>query len=232
MTGSTLLSSLNLGQGVPNGATDANGNPQTPEITIDLRDGSSVNVNLSGATTVQDVMNDINAVQPGVLTASLNSVGNGISISDTSGTGSLTVESNDISTALGIAGTQSSTGQPLAGTDVNPTQANGVFNLLIQLQTALQTNDNSELTELQPQIQQELTNIGVVQADVGSRQQMLSQIQTELTTQQTNTQAALSSQMDTNMASALTQLTQLQTSMQATLQTAASTMQMSLFSYL
>jgi flagellin-like hook-associated protein FlgL len=38
--------------------------------------------------------------------------------------------------------------------------------------------------------------------------------------------------MDTNMASALTQLTQLQTSMQATLQTAASTMQMSLFSYL
>ena len=232
MTGSTLLSSLNLGQGVPNGATDTNGNPQTPEITIDLRDGSSVNVNLSGATTVQDVLNDINAVQPGVLTASLNSVGNGISISDTSGTGSLTVESNDISTALGIAGTQSSTGQPLAGTDVNPTQANGVFNLLIQLQSALNTNNNSELSELQPQIQQELTNIGVVQADVGSRQQMLSQIQTELTTQQTNTQAALSSQMDTNMASALTQLTQLQTSMQATLQTAASTMQMSLFSYL
>ena len=61
---------------------------------------------------------------------------------------------------------------------------------------------------------------------------MLSQIQTELTTQQTNTQAALSSQMDINMASALTQLTQLQTSMQATLQTAASTMQMSIFSYL
>jgi len=236
MTGSTLLSSLNLGQGVPNGATDANGNPQTPEITIDLRSGTSVNVNLSGATTVQDVMNDINAVQPGVLTASLNSVGNGISITDNDGTstGPLTVETNDISTALGIAGTQSSTDptKPLVGTDVNPTQANGVFNLLIQLQSALNTNNNTELSALQPQIQQELTKIGVVQADVGSRQQMLSQIQTELTTQQTNTQAALSSQMDTNMASALTQLTQLQTSMQATLQTAASTMQMSLFSYL
>jgi flagellar hook-associated protein 3 FlgL len=236
MTGSTLLSSLNLGQGVPNGATDANGNPQTPEIKIDLRDGSSVNVNLSGATTVQDVLNDINAVQPGVLTASLNSVGNGISITDNDGTstGPLTVETNAISTALGIAGTQSSTDptQPLVGQDVNPTQANGVFNLLIQLQTALQTNDNAKMTQLQPQIQQELSTIGVVQADVGSRQQMLSQIQTELTTQQTNTQAALSNQMDTNMASALTQLTQLQTSMQATLQTAASTMQMSLFSYL
>ena len=138
MTGSTLLSSLNLGQGVPLSPTDANGNPQTPEITIDLRSGSSVNVNLTGATTVQDVLNDINAVQPGVLTASLNSVGNGISITDNDGTstGPLTVETNDISTALGIAGTQSSTDptKPLVGTDVNPTQANGVFNLLIQLQ--------------------------------------------------------------------------------------------------
>ena len=142
MTGSTLLSSLNLGQGVPLSTTDSNGNPQTPDITIDLRDGSSVNVNLTGATTVQDVLNDINAVQPGVLTASLNSVGNGISITDNDGssTGPLTVESNSISTALGIAGTQSSTDptQPLVGQDVNPIQANGVFNLLTQLQTALE----------------------------------------------------------------------------------------------
>jgi flagellar hook-associated protein 3 FlgL len=133
MTGSTLLSSLNLGQGVPLSTTDSNGNPVTPEITIDLRDGSSVNVNLAGATTVQDVLNDINAVQPGVLTASLNSVGNGISITDNDGssTGPLTVETNAISTALGIAGTQSSTDptQPLVGTDVNPIQANGIFNL-------------------------------------------------------------------------------------------------------
>ena len=236
MTGSTLLSSLNLGQGVPLSTTDSNGNPQTPEITIQLRDGSSVNVNLTGATTVQDVLNDINAVQPGVLTASLNSVGNGISITDNDGssTGPLTVESNSISTALGIAGTQSSTDptQPLVGTDVNPTQANGIFNLLSQLQTALSTSNNAELSRLQPLLQTELNRVGVVQSDVGSREQLLSQVQTQLTTQQTNTQAALSNQTDVNMATALTQLTQLQTSMQATLQIAASSLQMSLFQYL
>jgi hypothetical protein len=35
-----------------------------------------------------------------------------------------------------------------------------------------------------------------------------------------------------NLASAITQLTQIQTSLQATLQTAASSMQLSIFSYL
>ncbi len=236
MTGSTLLSSLNSGQGVPLSTTDSNGNPVTPQITIDLRDGTSVNVNLTGATTVQDVINDINGVQPGVLTASLNSVGNGISITDNDGTstGPLTVETNSISTALGIAGTQSSTDptQPLVGTDVNPIQANGVFNLLVQLQSALSTSNNAELTQLQPSLQNELSRIGVVQADLGSREQMLSQVQTQLSTSQTNVQSALSNQMDVNMASALTQLTQLQTSLQAALQTTATTMQMSIFNYL
>ncbi|HUE14367.1 MAG TPA: hypothetical protein VMR25_09410 [Planctomycetaceae bacterium] len=236
MTGSTLLSSLNLGQGVPLSPTDANGNPQTPEITIDLRSGSSVNVNLTGATTVQDVLNDINAVQPGVLTASLNSVGNGISITDNDGssTGPLTVVSGSISTALGIAGTQSSTDptQALVGQDVNPIQANGVFNLLTRLQTALNSSNNAELSQLQPQLQQELNRVGIVQSDLGSREQMLSQIQTQLTSQQTSVQGSISDQMNVNMASALTQLTQLQTSLQATLQTAATSMQMSLFDYL
>jgi flagellar hook-associated protein 3 FlgL len=236
MTGSTLLSSLNLGEGVPLSTTDSNGNPVTPEITIDLRDGTSVNINLTGANTVQDVLNDINAVQPGVLTASLNSIGNGISITDNDGTstGPLTVETNAISTALGIAGTQSSTdpSQALVGTDVNPSQANGVFNLLVQLQSALSTNNNSQLTRLQPLLQSELSRIGVVQSDLGSREQMLSQVQTQLSTSQTNVQSALSTQMDTNMASALTQLTQLQTSLQAALQTTATVMQMSIYNYL
>jgi flagellar hook-associated protein 3 FlgL len=182
------------------------------------------------------VLNDINAVQPGVLTASLNTVGNGISITDNDGssTGPLTVVSGSISTALGIAGTQSSTDptQALIGQDVNPIQANGVFNLLTQLKTALSTSNNAELSQLQPQLQQELNRVGIVQSDLGSREQMLSQIQTQLSSQQTSVQGSISAQMNVNMASALTQLTQLQTSLQATLQTAATSMQMSLFNYL
>ncbi len=236
LTGSTLLSSLNLGQGVPVNATDSSGNPIPADLEIQRRSGTTVEVNLTGAKTVQDVLNDINAVDPGKLVASLNSVGNGISITDNDGvsTGQLTVTSNPISQALGLAGTQSSPDptQPLVGTDVNPQQANGVFNLLIQLQSALQTNNNTELTRLQPLFQQELQRVSTVQGNVGSQQQLLTQIQTQTSTMQTNLQGSLSNLQNVNTATAITQLTQIQTSLEATLQTAASSMQLSIFSYI
>jgi flagellar hook-associated protein 3 FlgL len=236
LTGSTLLSSLNLGQGVPVNATDSSGNPIPADLEIQRRSGTTVEVNLAGAKTVQDVLNDINAVDPGKLVASLNSVGNGISITDNDGvsTGPLTVTSNPISQALGLAGTQSSPDptQPLVGTDVNPQQANGVFNLLIQLQSALQTNNNTELTRLQPLFQQELQRVSTVQGNVGSQQQLLTQIQTQTSTMQTNLQGSLSNLQNVNTATAITQLTQIQTSLEATLQTAASSMQLSIFSYI
>jgi flagellar hook-associated protein 3 FlgL len=223
---------LNLGQGVPVNATDSSGNPIPANLEIQRRSGTTVEVNLAGATTVQDVLNDINAVDPGKLVASLNSVGNGISLTDNDGvsTGPLTVTNNPISQALGLAGTQSNPNPttPLVGTDVNPQQATGVFNLLIQLQSALQSNNNAELTLFQ----QEIQRVSTVQGNVGSQQQLLTQIQTQTSTEQTNLQASLSTLQDVNMASAITQLTQIQTSLQATLQTAASSMQLSIFNYI
>jgi flagellar hook-associated protein 3 FlgL len=236
LTGSTLLSSLNLGQGVPVNATDASGNPIPANLEIQRRSGTTVEVNLAGAKTVQDVLNAINAVDPGKLVASLNSVGNGISITDNDGvsTGPLIVTSNAIGQALGLAGTQSSPNptQPLVGTDVNQQQANGAFNLLIQLQSALQTNNNAELTRLQPLFQQEVRRVSVVQGNVGSQQQLLAQVQTQTSSLQTNLTSSLSTLQDVNMADAITQLTQIQTALQATLQTAASSMQLSIFSYI
>jgi flagellar hook-associated protein 3 FlgL len=236
MTGSTLLSSLNSGQGVPVTATDSSGNLEPADLEIQLRSGTTIDVNLAGATTVQDVLNDINAAEPGQLVATLNSVGNGISLTDNDGTstGPLTVTSNAVSQALGLAGTQSSTDptQPLVGTDVNPQQSTGVFSLLLQLQTALQTSNNTALTNLQPLLQQEVANVSTVQGGVGSQQQLLTQVQGETTTSQTNLQSALSGLQNVNMASAITQLTQIQTSLQATLQVAASSMQLSIFQYI
>jgi flagellar hook-associated protein 3 FlgL len=107
-----------------------------------------------------------------------------------------------------------------------------VFNLLVQLQSALQTSNNAELTRLQPLLQQELTRVSDVQGAVGSRQQLLSQIQTQASTTQTNLQSSLSNLQNVNMATAITQLTQIQTSLQATLQVAASSMQLNLFQFL
>lgn len=236
LTASTALSSLNLGQGVPVNATDSSGNPVPANLEVQLRSGTTIEINLSGAKTVQDVLNDINAAKPGELVASLSSVGNGISLVDNDGTstGPLTVTNNAVAQSLGLAGTQSSTDatQPLVGQDVNPQQGAGVFNLLIQLQSALQTSNNAELTRLQPLFQTELSRISDVQGTIGSRQQLLSQVQTQSSSTQTSLQSSLSNLQNVDMASAITQLTQLQTSLQATLQVAASSMQLNLFKFL
>ena len=100
-----LLSSLNGGQGLSLG-----------QLAITNGAGLQTTVNLSGAKTLQDVLNAINNSGAGI-TASLNDATNGIQIHDSSGgTGSLSIaDSNGGNTAeqLGIAGTFA------AGTDAN-----------------------------------------------------------------------------------------------------------------
>jgi flagellar hook-associated protein 2 len=94
---SVLLSGLHGGAGVPLGT-----------ISIADRTGASATVDLSGANSVQDVIDDINNTAGISVTASLNSAGNGIQLVDKSGgTGNLVVGDIDSTTAasLGIAGT-------------------------------------------------------------------------------------------------------------------------------
>lgn len=92
--GTTPLADLNLGQGVPVGATT---------LDITRRDSSVVNVNLTGDVTVQDALDSINAIDPGNLVASIDPTTNAIQITDNSGTGPLSIASNVVSDALGLA---------------------------------------------------------------------------------------------------------------------------------
>ncbi len=93
-----LLTSVNGGQGLELG-----------EISFTPRDGSAaVTVDFSGAETVQEIIDRINANVPGV-EASVNAIGTGIAITDTTGaTGApLTIAdvSGSLAEQLGIAGT-------------------------------------------------------------------------------------------------------------------------------
>jgi flagellar hook-associated protein 2 len=94
---SVLIGGLHGGAGVPLGT-----------ISITNRAGTASTVDLSGATSVQDILNDINNTAGIGVTASLNSAGNGIQLADNSGgTGNLVVSDVSSTTAasLGIAGT-------------------------------------------------------------------------------------------------------------------------------
>ncbi|MFO0917593.1 MAG: flagellar hook-associated protein FlgL [Planctomycetaceae bacterium] len=226
-TGSTPLSQLNYGSGI---ALDQN---QGTALSIARRDGTTATVDLTGVATVQDVLDKINAVDPGHLTASLNSVGNGISLTDDSGTGTLTVADSELSRRLGIAGSDSSgaTGV-LVGKDVNPQQPSGALNILATLQTALRTNDTQTLNRLLPQIDSEVSRVNSARAAVGSKEQLLTTLQNGLGDANLQSKDQLSKVKDVDMTTAITQLLQMQQSLQATLQVAAQINQMSILQYL
>lgn len=226
MTASTLLTSLNYGVGVPVNA----GNP----LPVTRRDGSVVNVDLSGSITVQDVLNKINAVDPGHLVASLNSVGNGISLTDDSGVGPLSVDSGTLGSALGMGGTEpgANPAVPLVGSDVNPQEAAGVLGILVRLQKALMSGDDRTMTRLGGRIAAESDRLTGVRAQIGSRVQTLQSIDSALQNQDIQTQQALSTVKDTDMASVLSELLAQQTAFEATLRIAAQTMQLTLVNFL
>ncbi len=92
--GETLLASLNGGTGLS----------ALTSIDFTTADGSSFSVDVSGQTTIQGVLREINEQSGGDVVASLNDAGNGIKIEDqTTGGSNLTITSGDSTAAdLGI----------------------------------------------------------------------------------------------------------------------------------
>lgn len=223
-TANTVLRDLNFSRGVPvNGGNTLN---------ITRHDGSVVNVDLSGAGTVQDVLDKITASAAG-LTASLNSVGNGISIADAStGSTALAVEQNDVADALGLTGSQSNSSLPLTGREPNPQEAPGVFNLLIRLQSALQQGDNAELQRLSPLLDKEVTRVTQTRGELGIRLHLVDSIQNRLDDDQLQLKSDLSDTFDTDITTVVTQLTAMQNAMEATYRAASLSFGLSLANYL
>ena len=235
-TGGTLLDDLNRGVGVPVEEFAADGTLKPALLNITRRSGTTVSVDLKGFKTVQQVLTTINAVDPGNLVASLNVVGNGITILDNDGssTGPLTIEDNEISKALGINGAE--TGNvatvPFIGQEVNPLEANGVLNLLLSLQVALQQEDERELSRLNPLIDQEQTRFSVVRGDIGSRLKSLDQVENRLLDEEILLRQSLSIEFDTDITEVLTQLAFKRSALEATLKVAATSLQLSLLNFL
>ena len=223
---STRLSTLNLGAGVP---VDA-GVP----LKITRRDGTTANIDLAGKQTIQDVLNAINAVDPGHLVASLNSVGNGISLLDDSGTGPLSVEASPVGIALGLNGTDSTTNpaNPLVGRDPNPQSTGGTFDILQRLQKALRAGDDRELERLSGLIDKELTSVNQTRGAVGGRLKTLDDVDNRLNDELLGLTQSLSDNFDTDVTEAITQLSNRQITFEATLKISAQTMQLSLLTYI
>jgi flagellar hook-associated protein 3 FlgL len=223
---STALSSLNDGAGVSQ--------PAGNQFKITTADGSTVNVGLIGAKTVQDAIDQINTAAGGKVVASFSTTGNGIVLTDaTNGTGTLSVTAlNAASTASDLGLTGAATGNKIAGTDVAGVETPGLFTDLNALRVALRANDTNGITAAAQALQNDQSTVSNLQGVVGARTQELTARTTDISTQNVATQSLLSQFQDVDYTTAITQYQSLQNSLQASLEVTAKSSSLTLLNYL
>ena len=132
------------------------------------------------------------------------------------------------------AQSQSAAGQPitLTASDVNPQETGSIFNALIKLGAALQSNDTAGEQRAMGLLTTSMQTLSDAREQLGVNEQSLSTITTQVSNEQLNLQTVMSNSYDTDMASAVSQYTAAQIAYQATLQTTASLLQLSLMNYI
>jgi flagellar hook-associated protein 3 FlgL len=210
----------------------------TDDFRVTRKDGTSFTVNLNGTTTVQDVLDRINNADGNTgankVTAALSSTGNGIVLNDSStGMGSFSVTALNGSTALSDLGlSNGASGSTITGDDVNPIEPEGIFNSLIQLRNALNTNDTAGIERAAAALTKDATRVTAANGVIGAREQDVQARQTIATNEGETLTTTMSNLADTDTTTAITQLQSLETSYQATLQVASTQQNLSLFDFL
>jgi flagellar hook-associated protein 3 FlgL len=248
LTGATRLDALNRGVGVPAKRDSYLENPPSTatDFTITASDGVGtvdLDIDVSGASTVQDVIDLINnhplnnsaGVQ---VTARLNAVGNGIEIVDGGGQ-PLTITAAEGSQAaqyLGLlpAGTATVTaaGGTISGVDKNFLETPSVFTTLIRLRDALAANDVTAIEAAISGIDADLNRVTFARSEVGARQQALDVTSRNLEEEDVQLRSALSAELEVDLVEAISNLTARQISLEASLKATAGILQMSLLNYL
>jgi flagellar hook-associated protein 3 len=228
MPATEALSQLNNGLGVQ--AAGA-GNP---DFQITARDGSTFQISINGAQTVQDVINDINAAIGGKVTAALATTGAGLILTDSSGgLGTLNVTPMNNSNAAHQLGIDvPASGNTITGKDVGAPTSSGIFGNLQALIGALQTGNQQGITAAGQGIQTDINRTIQMRGQTGASEQELTHRQTDIQQQNTATQSLLSQLKDVDMPQAISQFQTLQNALEATDRVAASSMQISLLNFI
>lgn len=230
--GSMPLSELNLGQG----AQTADGD----DFSVTRSDGTSFSVDLSGAVTVQDVVDRINdadtagGLNPPTLTASIAATGNGIVLTDTAGgAGTASVTALNFSSAAKDLGLDvTAIGNVITGRDVNPVAAQGVFANLAALRDALEASDQAGITAAAGHLSGDYDRVVRVRGETGARVQEFEARRDRLEDQNLAAQRLLSDLQDTDFTNAIAKFEALQTSLQAAMQAGARSLSLSLMDFL
>lgn len=226
MYAGTNLSALNDGRGVET-ATGA-------DFQITTASGTTIDIDLDGATTLQDVIDLLNTQGAGAITASFVSQGNGLQITDnTVGGGTLTIAALNYSPALSDLGLNvTAVGNRLVGQDVNPLRVDGPFTALIELREGMTSGSRQTLLTAGERLDRIVAQMQEIQGQMASRAKVMSDRSDLIETETTATEVMLSDVRDINIADAAVRLQQLQTALQANLCTAMTVMNLSLLDYM
>jgi len=227
----TLLADLNEGIGVHTGTDDG--------FQIVASNGATVDVNLSGAKTVQDVIDRTNAAAAAAgvqIQAGFAKIGNGIVLTDnTGGTGTFQVVRLNLSDAasdLGILKTADAGTNQITGNDVNPQKDESIFTYLIDLREGLKTNDVSKMETAAKNIENYMEDLNKYQGKLGFMAKGLELRKTRTEDAILSTKTLLSGIKDLDYTESILKFQNLQTALQANLQSAGQILQTSLLDFL
>jgi len=209
------------------------------DFKITTADGQSIGIDLSKAKTVGDVLDAVNAISGGAVTAQLATVGNGIEIVDnTVGAGQLSVSEESVAQSAEFLGlipegsdSVSVTGT-LTGRDQHFLETDSIFTTLIRLRDALQANDTAAISRAAAKIDDDINRVTFARAEVGAREQGLIISQQNLQDEDVQLRSALSDEIDVDLVEAISELTSRQVALEASLRVTANLMQLSLLNFI
>ncbi len=212
------------------------GSVEGADIRVTKKNGVDFFVDVDGATSVQSLVDLIDADPE--LTAALltSSAGSFISVTDSSGgTGSLTIDNFNGSfaaTNLGLAQTvpgSQVTGLPLTFAGVQPV---GIFTALVGLRDALLAGDTVAINAAAKLVDESQKNMLEARAESGARLSSFDLTKNRLITEKMELEKLVSSTRDVDFAEAATRFQVQQTVLEASMAVASRILQTSILSYL
>jgi flagellar hook-associated protein 3 FlgL len=244
-SGQTQLGELNYGRGVSFG--------EPSDLRLSRHDGTTFDVSLKGAVTVQDVLDRINnhannQDPANRISAELQLSANGIQLTSTPPVGPpdpvpIKIEALGGSSAawdLGLikigethsTASLSGANYQIAGSDPNPQEVKGMFNSLFRLREAIRNQDQNGISRAVALIDQDLSRLSLTRGSLGVEQQRIDSLKVnqELTT--INLKADQSNLFEADFPAIISELNARQIAYEASLKLLGNSNQISLFNYI
>jgi flagellin-like hook-associated protein FlgL len=211
-------------------------------IDLDPEDETaSLGISLTGASTVQEVLDSINNHPDnngGVALVATLTANNEIQISDANGR-PLTIQATGGSEAAEYFGLVAPDGLErieasgtVTGSAITFADSGSVFTTLLRLHDALKAGDVGAIERAIARIDEDINRATFARSEVGAREQALVIAQRNLEDEDVQLRSALSNEIEVDLVEAISNLTARQVSLQASLQTIGNILQLSLLDFI